>query len=514
MATTPTFGWPLPDKEGLQRDEIDRAAQALIAVDLRVGSMQVAHTALQTAFDAHTHSFGSLIGKPTTVVGYGITDAYTKIETDAKITAKFADFIGNAPATLDTIYEIAAALGNDPNAITTIITSLGGKLAKDQNLNDLPDKATARANLGANDAGNLTSGSLPPARFSDISHGYRGGGLLHERASEFAAGFMSSADKKKLDSGVLSSFRNKIINGDFDIWQRGGSFSAVSYTADRWRISFGGGGTNSVIVNKQTHGIWQTSVPGIPQYYASANVLASSGTSDCYAVLAQKIEGVRTLAGKTATITFYAKADSNKSISIELAQHFGTGGSASLYGIGSTKFSLSTTWQKFMLVLNVPSIAGKVIGSTPTDCLDVIFWLSSGTDFNSRTGAPSPLGVQTGIFDISHVSIVEGDASNELDPFSARHTQQELALCQRYAYAVPRLIMAGYGTAGAWVYCYRAHPVTMRRTPTVSVSIASPTNMSGVGLNYVSSDVFEYAGYPTVDGRCECVITGVVDAEL
>ena len=41
--------------------------------------------------------------------------------------------------------------------------------------------------------------------------------------------------------------------------------------------------------------------------------------------LSQRIEGVRTFAGQTITVSFYAKADAVKNINIELRQDFGTG---------------------------------------------------------------------------------------------------------------------------------------------------------------------------------------------
>ena len=54
-----------------------------------------------------------------------------------------------APATLDTIDELAAALGDDPNAITTITTALGNRLRIDaaQGL-DSTQQAQGRSNLG------------------------------------------------------------------------------------------------------------------------------------------------------------------------------------------------------------------------------------------------------------------------------------------------------------------------------------------------------------------------------
>lgn len=61
-----------------------------------------------------------------------------------------------------------------------------------------------RSDIGANSATNLTTGTLPAARFNDTAHGNRAGGTLHAAASGSANGFMSSADFTKL-AGVATA---------------------------------------------------------------------------------------------------------------------------------------------------------------------------------------------------------------------------------------------------------------------------------------------------------------------
>ena len=65
----------------------------------------------------------SKANKTTTLSGYGITDAYTKIQVDKKV----SDLVNSAPETLDTLNELASALGDDPNFATTIATQIGNK---------------------------------------------------------------------------------------------------------------------------------------------------------------------------------------------------------------------------------------------------------------------------------------------------------------------------------------------------------------------------------------------------
>jgi hypothetical protein len=47
---------------------------------------------------------------------------YTKTETDNLINTRLAELVASAPAALDTLQELATALGNDPNFATTIAT--------------------------------------------------------------------------------------------------------------------------------------------------------------------------------------------------------------------------------------------------------------------------------------------------------------------------------------------------------------------------------------------------------
>ena len=68
--------------------------------------------------DAFDGVFASLTSKPTSISGYGITDAYTKSEVDTTI----ANLIDSAPGALDTLNELAAAINDDANFAATVTT--------------------------------------------------------------------------------------------------------------------------------------------------------------------------------------------------------------------------------------------------------------------------------------------------------------------------------------------------------------------------------------------------------
>ena len=83
-------------------------------------------------------SFDDLTDIPTTIAGYGIEDAYTKTAVDGKI----SDIIGMAPASLDTLKEIADTITADQGAVATLTSTVNGKA----------DKATTLSGYGITDA--------------------------------------------------------------------------------------------------------------------------------------------------------------------------------------------------------------------------------------------------------------------------------------------------------------------------------------------------------------------------
>lgn len=105
-------------------------------------------TGLQTALDARAPlASPEFTGTPTAPTA-GVGTNTTQIATTAFVSAAIGDLIDAAPGALDTLNELAAALGDDPDFATTVTNGLAGKLASAANLADLGSAATARVNLG------------------------------------------------------------------------------------------------------------------------------------------------------------------------------------------------------------------------------------------------------------------------------------------------------------------------------------------------------------------------------
>ncbi|EOG6951532.1 tail fiber protein, partial [Edwardsiella piscicida] len=75
-----------------------------------------------------------------------------EIATAAFVLAQVSKLISASPAALDTLQELAAALGDDPAFSTTVMNLIGQKLDKQQNGADIPDKGLFLKNIGVGDA--------------------------------------------------------------------------------------------------------------------------------------------------------------------------------------------------------------------------------------------------------------------------------------------------------------------------------------------------------------------------
>ncbi len=105
-------------------------------------------TGLQAALDAKAPlASPALTGTPTAPTAVAGTNT-TQVATTGFVAAAIGALIDAAPGALDTLNELAAALGDDPSFATTVTNALAGKLVAASNLADLPNKATARTNLG------------------------------------------------------------------------------------------------------------------------------------------------------------------------------------------------------------------------------------------------------------------------------------------------------------------------------------------------------------------------------
>lgn len=282
-----------------------------------------------------------------------------------------------------------------------------------------------------------------------------------------------TADTQDNVGGSVPPFaagKNKIINGDFFINQRGFSSSTTSgdYTFDRWKI-FSALSAGSATYSAQTFTAGTAPVTGYEarNFFRCVTSGTTSANTASYSFFTQYIEDVRTFANQTITVSFWAKAASGTpKIAVEVTQTFGSGGSPSAnVNTYAGQVTLSTSWTRYSVTVAIPSISGKTIGTTAnTSALLTSFWVTAGSDFNSRTGS---LGLQDNTFDVWGFQVESGRTTTPFQTATGT-IQGELAACQRYYIRNTGTLFTPHGTGvststtQAVVVC--PLPVTMRTT--------------------------------------------------
>jgi hypothetical protein len=270
-------------------------------------------------------------------------------------------------------------------------------------------------------------------------------------------------------SVAYAAGKNKIINGDFYINQRAFTSTTTNdvYTFDRWgTVIVNGGG--SVTVSTQAFTLGTAPVSGYEGTNFCRIVTASQSTTASWGAIKQKMESVRTFAGQTVTVSFWAKVGSGTlDILPTFQQEFGTGGSPSstVYAT-TTKKTITTSWARYTWTFTIPSIAGKTIGTNNNNFLMLLINVSMGTDY-SLNGS---LGVQNGTFDVWGVQVESGSTATAFQTATGT-IQGELAACQRYyirygGNSLYEYLGMGMGQTATAAGFLIAFPVQMRVPPT------------------------------------------------
>jgi len=274
-----------------------------------------------------------------------------------------------------------------------------------------------------------------------------------------------SLDIANYGGGQYAAGKNKIINGNFGVWQRGTSFSLTGstvYTADRWATY----GVTGDTLSQQTFTPGTAPVAGYEgTYYARLATGATASPRYFY----QKIEDVRVFAGQTVAMSFWARVSSGTgNIDATLGnQNFGSGGSSFVGGTGQS-FTATTSWQRFSFSGTVASVAGKTIGT------------SSFTEATLSTSDTSKT------FEFWGVQLEAGSTATPFQTASGS-VGGELALCQRYYYRINASNIYGifgnlYGATGTTAYGTITPTVSMRQMN--SITSANLQAIAGTGASY------------------------------
>ena len=248
-----------------------------------------------------------------------------------------------------------------------------------------------------------------------------------------AVGFTSTVTGLTLDE-------NPIINGAFDIWQRGATFTSPAtalYLADRWKIDYVTAATVTVTRSTSVPTVGGT-VP-LFNYSLDVDVTASdvSIAAGDVMVIAQRIEGYnyRHFAQRAFTCSFWVYATKTGQHSVSFANSAGDRSYVANYTVNVTN-----TWEYKSVNVTASPTAGtwdyvNGIG------VQVRFGLLSGSNFQTTAGAWQTgdfTGTSTDVNDLDstsnffRVTGVKLELGSVATPFKHRQFATELNLCKRY----------------------------------------------------------------------------------
>jgi hypothetical protein len=221
---------------------------------------------------------------------------------------------------------------------------------------------------------------------------------------------------------------NRIINGAFQVWQRGTSQTVAGYgSADRWRLNLVGGATT---FSRQAVPLGTAFGPNQPEFHARLLVSGQSLASHVSAI-EQRVENVRSYADSTITVLGWARRSSGSgNMAVAGLQHFGTGGSpSSNIAVPGAIVTLTGNWEPFAVTLAVPSISSRVLGTDGNDYFAIEFFASAGADFTRAAGlGVQAIGVDLACLHVRRGSLLAAEANN----FVAPAVWSTFAACQRY----------------------------------------------------------------------------------
>jgi len=352
----------------------------------------------------------------------------------------------------------AGTTGLTPSTATNGAVTLAGTLAPTNGGTGLTTFTAANNALYSTAAGTLTAGVLPVA----------------------AGGTGSS-------TGV-NLWRNKIINGAMNVWQRGTTYALTTTStygsADRW--AFYQPTSAAGIANRITSGL-----TGFQYDLKLGRTASSALTNNIYSVQALETANSIDMAGQSVTLSFYAKAGANYSgasnaFNFQVYSGTGTDQSAATLGswtgvtnVSSGVATLTTSYQRF-------TVTGTV-GSTATQIGIQLFYTPTGT---------------AGADDNVYITGVQLEKGSTATSFEYRPYGTELALCQRYYYRTLNIATGKPLSNGAWVnvatvmYGILRFPVTMRIIPT-------SLDQSGTATDYIA-----YVGSTSTVCSAVPVLTG------
>lgn len=254
------------------------------------------------------------------------------------------------------------------------------------------------------------------------------------------------------------------------------------FTLDRFNMSI-----NSASAGRYT--MSQSAVTDLEGFSNALKIECTTADTSIAAgevlILQQRLEGQdlqrlksTSTTTKAFTISFYAKSNASRAISLEARFSNGTNRQA------ATLHTIGTSWARY--IMTVPASSSMQIDNDNSNEMQINFFLHAGSTYSSGTIQGSTLGASdnskraagigsifsstSNTLEITGLQFEEGSAATD---FEHRSFAEELSLCQRY-YTNTRSGGSSYGgiqmdrsVYANYAYGYTAFPVEMRNKPAI-----------------------------------------------
>lgn len=335
---------------------------------------------------------------------------------DAGSTDSYAITLSPAPAAYsDGMKVVFKANTANTGPATLDVNGLGAKTIKKLHDQDLAD--------GDIESGQIVTLVYDGTYFQVQSQTSSAAAVTKATAQEVVAGTDDAKYATPLSLVPLSFqslFAQSLVNGNFDIWQRGTSLaggtggSTTAYSADCW-LTYNGSAATTI---SQQDG---TGVPGSRYSLRSQRNSGQTATTTQYLINALETMDSIKLRGQKLTLSFWAKCGANFSaassiLTAKIITGKGTdqnvlAGLTNAANAASENKTLTTSWQKFTVTL------ANVIASDITQIAVQFEYVPVGTASTNDW------------FEIAQVQLCAGTVAL---PFLPRSYDEELDKCLRY----------------------------------------------------------------------------------
>ena len=300
--------------------------------------------------------------------------------------------------------------------------------------------ANTAKDLTALSASNLTSGTVPDARFPATLPAKSAANLTNIPAANITGTLPAISGASLTNLPASGQAHNHIYNGAMTVNQRGtqtnvGS-SATTYTLDRWRMYVQNSSARFQVERNIDH--------SLPDGFTGSMRISCTTTDTDEVQLIQSLEGQDlmafakgTSAAKQYTLSFYARSDKTGTYVVSLLGRDNTTSTV------SKSYTMSNTWTRHVLTFPADTNSSRKDNNDNGEALRIVWWLVAGSGVNNGTlqetwTNSTDTGRATGQVNFAdstnefYITGVQLEVGDTVSDFAYESVSTTLAKCQRY----------------------------------------------------------------------------------